>query len=249
MRRFLLAVLLLVVILVPAVCMASGYVVILKNKKKIRCKEAMQIKGQSAILTLSTGTLASYPLALVDLVETERYNQLGFGDAILIEELSVDGNSMPTPTPVQPLGNLATLDAGEELLGSAADPTPTPTPGIMLQSYLYRDDRIVQAFAKIFDESKLYVYKTSGGTQSDYFFVQAVTDEEREVFATLRTVAEAFAYISQQHPDIAPAAVELEMISTSGKPAGTFRITPQMARDLARGAVSIEQFYVANVIF
>jgi hypothetical protein len=76
---------------VTVVAAAQGYVVILKSGHKIRCKEALRIEGPNAILTLATGTVASYPLALVDLVETERYNQLGLGNALMIEELSVHG--------------------------------------------------------------------------------------------------------------------------------------------------------------
>ena len=83
-------------LVVSAVIAAQGYVVILKSGHKIRCKEAMKIEGPNAILTLATGTVASYPVALIDLVETERYNQLGLGDALMIEELSVQGTPIPT---------------------------------------------------------------------------------------------------------------------------------------------------------
>ena len=53
------------VLLVAAlVSAAGGYVVILKSGHKIRCKEPLRIEGQIAVLTLATGTLASYPLQL-----------------------------------------------------------------------------------------------------------------------------------------------------------------------------------------
>jgi hypothetical protein len=50
---------------------AGGYVVILKSGHKVRCKEPMRIEGPIAMLTLATGTLASYPLVLIDLVELQ----------------------------------------------------------------------------------------------------------------------------------------------------------------------------------
>ena len=93
------------------------------------------------------------------------------------------------------------------------------------------------------------IYRTSRGTQPDYFFVQATTDSEREVFAALEIVAEAYVLINQIHPEIAPTAVELEMIQTSGKPAGTFRLTPAMAKELASGETPAQAFYIKNVIF
>ncbi|MDH3814323.1 MAG: hypothetical protein OEV48_07530 [Acidobacteriota bacterium] len=231
---------------------AQGYVVILKSGHKIRCKEPMRIEGPNAVLVLATGTLTSYPVLLVDLVETERYNQLGLGDALLIEELSVHGTPIPTPTPRTSLGQYATIDAGGEggpALGNTVEPTPAPTPGIKLQTEKYHDERIDQAFSKIFDEKELLIYTTSRGTQPDHFFVQTTTDSEREVFDALETVAEAYVLINRIHPEISPAAVELKMVQTSGKPAGTFRLTPELAKELAGGETPAQTFYIKNVIF
>lgn len=240
---------LLVVTLVSA---AGGYVVILKNGHKIRCKEPMRIEGPIAMITLATGTLASYPLIMIDLVETERYNQLGLGDALMLEQLSVHGTPIPTPTPYTSLGQHATIDAAggdSAALGTTAEPTPAPTPGIELQEENYQDEKVEQAFTKIFDDKELLIYRTSRGTQPDYFFVQATTDSEREVFAALEIVAEAYVLINKIHPEVAPTAVELEMIQTSGKPAGTFRLTPAMAKELTSGETPAQAFYIKNVIF
>jgi hypothetical protein len=76
-----------------------------------------------------------------------------------------------------------------------------------------------------------------------------VTDSEREVFNALEVVAEAYALILQIHEDLAPEAVELQMIQTSGKPAGTFRLTPELARELATGKTQTQTFYIKHVIF
>jgi hypothetical protein len=231
---------------------AEGYVVILKSGHKIRCKEPMQIQGENAILTLSTGTVTSYPLQLIDLVETERYNQMGLGDALMIEELSVAGEEVVTPTPRTSLGNVTTIDAGggsSPVLGSTSAPSPTPTPGIQLQPTDYHDDRITDAFTKIFDDKELLIYRTSQGSRPEYFFVQATTDSETEVFKALETVAEAYAVISELHPDLAPQAVELKMLQTSGKPAGTFRLTPALAKELVSGKTPTKSFYIKHVIF
>ena len=241
--------LLMITVLVTSLVAAQGYVVILKNGHKIRCREPLRIEGDQAILTLATGTVASYPLSYVDLVETERYNQLGLGDALLIEELTV-GTPVPTPTPRVSLGDVVTLDVKKNPeLGSTSNPTPTPTPGIKLQSVPYGEERIDRAFSQFFDDRGLYLYRTSTGTRPDYFFVQVVTDSQREVFTALRAVAEAFTLIHELHQSMAPEAVELQMIQTSGKAAGTFRLTPELARELVSENTSIEQFYVKHVIF
>jgi len=253
MSRFRIAGLVTAVLFVVAMVVAAqGYVVVLKSGHKIRCKEPMRIEGPNAILTLAAGTLTSYPLQLVDLVETERYNQLGLGNALMIEELSVRGTPIPTPTPSTSLGQHATIDAGGgggPALGSTTEPTPVPTPGIKLQAEKYHDERVDQAFSKIFDEKELLIYTTSRGTQPDHFFVHTTTDSEREVFDALETVAEAFVLIIRIHPEISPAAVELQMVQTSGKPAGTFRLTPDLARELADDETPTQTFYIKHVIF
>lgn len=70
MRRSLAVALAVVLLVLAQMASAAGYVVILKNGHKIRCKEPMTIDGDNAIITLVTGTVASYPLTQVDLIET-----------------------------------------------------------------------------------------------------------------------------------------------------------------------------------
>jgi hypothetical protein len=204
-------------------------------------------------LTLTTGTITSYPLQLINVVETERYNQMGLGDALMIEELSVDGETLATPTPRTALGKVTSLDLGNTgdtpELSAAMEPTPTPTPGIELQGAKYHDERIDQAFSKIFDDKDLLIYKTSQGSQPEYFFVQATTDSEAEVFKALETVAEAYVAINHLLSDLSPKAVELKMVQTSGKPAGTFRLTPDEAKELVSGKTPTQTFYIKHVIF
>jgi hypothetical protein len=247
-------ILLVCLALMVATAGAEGYVVILKSGHKIRCKEPMTIQGPNAIITLSTGTLTSYPVDLVDLVETERYNQLGLGDAVMIDELTIEGEAFPTPTPPKSLAQYTDLkvrdgESRDTTLRSTTEATPTPTPGIKLQSTKYHDDRIDQAFSRIFDEKDLFIYRTSQGTRPEYFFVQTTTDSEREVFKALGVVAHAYALIYQTDRELAPEAVELQMVATSGKPAGTFRLTPELAMELASGKTQEQLFYIRHVIF
>lgn len=241
------------VLMVAMVAYATGYVVVLKNGHKIRCSEPLRIDGPNAIITLVTGVVTSYPLDQVDLIESERYNKLGVGDALLLDNIGSEGTPIPTPTPKRSLGHYASInsDATDDgmALKSMMSPTPTPTPGIKLQSTGYHDERITRAFSKILDDKSLYLYRLSAGTQPNYLFIQTVTDSEREVFRALDIVAEAFVIIHRLHPDLSPEAVELQMVQTTNKAAGTFRLTPELAAVLAEKQMSVEEFYVKNVIF
>lgn len=248
MRRFLIVVLAIALVAASAIA-AKGYIVFFKNGTFIRAKEALRIEGRQALITLPTGTVTSYPLDHVDLIRTERYNKLGLGDAVIVAD-EAELAPRPTITPTPSLGGMARLNLeSDSVLGSSLHPTPTPTPGIRLQSQAYHDARVDRAFTQILDDRKLYTYRTSVGTQPEYYFVQAVTDDQQAVFHALKAVTEAYAIIHELHPDVAPVAVELEMISLTGKPAGTFRMNAELARSLATGKISVEQFYVNNVIF
>lgn len=251
MRRSVVLFCSLVLMVAAVVAAASGYVIILKNGSRIRAREPLKIEGRNAIITLITGTMTSYPLDQIDLVATERYNRMGFGDALTIDGLGEETRPMPTITPTRPLGSLAQLDTslGGPVLGSTVEPTPTPTPGITLRNRAYHDPRVEQAFAQILDDKKLYQYRTSVGTQPDYLFIRTVTDTQREVFKSLQVVCEAFTLIHDLHPEISPAVVELEMVTLSNKPAGVFRIMPEDAKMLSSGETSVEQFYVQHVMF
>jgi len=250
MKKFLIMSVVVLSLGIAALVAASGAIVVLKNGQKLRCKEPMTIQGKNAIITLSTGIVTSYPLSQVDLVATERYNQLGLGDALTIDALERNDKTTPTPTPQPSLGSLAKISAqnvGADL--GMQEIEPTPTPGIMLKTYGYRDEKVDAAIREVLDKENIYLYRTSAGTKTDYFFVQATTDNEREVFNAIRAVAKAFALISTRAPKLAPKAVELKMVETSGKNAGTFRMTPEQAAAIADGSVSIEKYYVENVIF
>ena len=251
MRRILALAAVILILIIGQLASATGYVVILKNGHKIRCKEPLQILGNLAHITLVTGTVASYPVAQIDLIETERYNQQGLGSALEIEELAVYADARPVPTPRSSLGKFVSLDAMERNpeLKTTMAPTPTPTPGIRLQTYPYHDERVTRAFEKVFADEKLYLYHTSGGTRQGYFFIQAVTDSEAQVFHALETVCQAFYLIRAADPEIAPKVVELQMVQTSRKAAGTFRITPEDAEGLLNGTTSVQNFYIRNVIF
>jgi len=248
-RRIIISVIILSLCAV-ALVMAGGSVVILKNGQKLRCREPMTIQGKNAIITMVTGVVTSYPLSQVDLIATERYNQLGLGDALTIDALEQRDVVKPTPTPRPSLGSLAKISAENVSpdLGME-DVDPTPTPGIMLKTHGYHDPKVNAAIREVLDKENLYLYRTSAGTKPEYFFIQATTDSEKEVFGAIRAVAKAFSLIVSRAPELAPEAIELKMVETSGRTAGTFRMSPGQAKAVADDSVPIEKYYVENVIF
>ena len=249
-----LALLSLAVVLASGICAgqeASGeYLVFFLNGKSFCAMGEFKVVGKSAHIMRNDGNLVSYPVNLLDLVETERNRQLDFGCARVIEvgDRTITRRSAPAPTPA--MGKRPLVIPGADSEGSDGDfATPTPMPDIMLRDLPYSNQKVTKVFAELLDDRRIYLYKTSVGSRPEYLFIRATTEGQREVFATLTTVADAFVMVRDVMPEAAPAAVELVMIRTSGHEAGTFRITPEMATTLASGRVTIEEFYFRNVIF
>jgi len=250
-KRAVLATIIIMLLVAVTASATAGYVVILKNGQRIRAREPMTVQGKQVLIVLATRTLSMIPIDKVDFVATERYNKLGLGDALTIDALDRVEQPRPTATPRRPLGSIASINTGatQSVLGSAETPTPTPTPGIQLHNYPFAEKKVDEAFRQMFDEHHMYLYRTSVGTRPNFYMVQTITDSDKEVFNAIRAVSGAYSVIHKLHPEMAPKAVELQMLTTSGKPAGTFRISPEMAEELVSEKISAEAFYVKHVIF
>jgi hypothetical protein len=221
----------------------------MKNGSTIRASKPMEIQGRQVIITLLNGTVTSIAIEQVDLVKTERYNQQGFGSSVRVEGLS-DQKPEPTPTPRPRLADVGQLRRQPTPTPDKdLPPTPTPTPQIKLRTEPYPFPKVVEDFKRVFDEERLYLYKLSVGTSGDRLHINVVTDSEREVFHAVEVVSKAYFVINELDSEGVPEIVELQLMTTTSKPAGTFRIDPDIARSLVENELSVEQFYVRHVIF
>jgi hypothetical protein len=229
---------------------ADEYLVFFLNGKSFCAMGELQVVGKSAHITRVDGNLVSYPVHLLDLVETERNRQLNFGCARVIEVGGRAQARMATPTPTPAMGTRPLLVPGADTEPAEVDSSePTPVPDITLRTEPYSDAKVVVAFEQLLDERHVYLRETSVGSRPEYLFFRVTTDSQGEVFSTLTTVAEGYTMVNEVMTAGAPAAVELEMIRTSGLEAGRFRILPDMAKTLANGQITVEEFFFRNVKF
>jgi len=228
---------------------SDEYLVFFLNGKALCAVGQLEVDGKSARITRTDGTLVSYPVHLIDLVETERNRQLNFGCAKVIEvgERPHARRASPTPTPAVGARPLLVPGADAESAGDLEQTSALPE--ITLREEAYSDPRVVAAFEQTLDARRIFLYQTSAGSQPEYLFIRATTDSQREVFSTLTAVTDAFTMVGKAASVAVPAVVELEMVRTSGSQAGVFRIFPDMARTLASGQISVEEFYFRHVRF
>jgi hypothetical protein len=74
----------------------------------------------------------------------------------------------------------------------------------------------------------------------------ATASSEQAVFNTLSATARA---ISEATVRGRTASVEIVLSTTSGEPAGTFEMTPMQAKILVDRGVSVQDYFIKNVIF
>jgi hypothetical protein len=224
------------------------YVVLLKNGTRVVARDKYTIKGGNALIVLKNGTLTSVPLSQVDVPATEKLNAKNLGDAIPLEWADGGQRPLATPTPTPSVTTLGHIRAGEgRPIGEAAGPTPTP--GIAYRAARFSDEQVDQAFQQGLESYHLYLYRSSQGTQPDFYFMEIQVNGQAEVLRALQAVATTYHLLQEKAPERTPKRVELQLLNESGREAGVFRLSPEDARLLATGEVKPEDFFVQHVIF
>jgi hypothetical protein len=239
--------LLVVALMLVAVWAQATYVVILRNGSRIVARDKYEVKGPNAIVTLKNGALMAIPMNQINLPATEKFNQQHLGDAVPLDWVDA-GVVQSTPTPTPSVASLGRIRP-DEIRPLADANQPTPTPGITFHDKPYRDRQVDQAFQEGLENSHLYLYRTSQGTDPKFLFVEVQVNGQPEVLKALQAIAGTYDVVAKQAPDRAPEKVEIRMLNESGKEAGVFRIGVADAAELAGGKVTPQEFYVQHVIF
>ncbi|HEY6066757.1 MAG TPA: hypothetical protein VIY96_11405 [Thermoanaerobaculia bacterium] len=224
-----------------------AYVVKLKDGSLVFARIPYTVKGTRAIITLENGTVTQIPLDKVDVPGTDKYNKENFGNVVAIDTPQEKGFQLPTPVP-QPKDALQTLIRQKR--GQLGLPTPGPAPAGSVAGAGASDpaqsiDPILQStVAHVFEGAGITQYRltnTRGKTR-----LLATASSEQTVFNTLSAAARA---ITEAAARGRSASVEIVLATSSGEPAGTFEMTPVQAKLLVDKGVTIQDYFVKNVVF
>ena len=223
-----------------------AYVVKLKDGSLVFARSPYTVKGARAIITLENGTVTQIQLDKIDVPGTEKYNRENPGNVIALDTPQEKVFQLPTPIPQSknPLQDL--IRSRREHLGV---PTPGPAPSgsgaAPGPDSMQTADPIIQAaFAHVFEGAGIAQYRVTNvrGTTR----VIATANTEQAVFNTLSASARA---ISEAAGRGRTAPVEIVLTTGSGEPAGTFEMSPVQAKFLVDRGVTIQDYFVKNVIF
>lgn len=227
---------------------AFGYVVKLKDGSLVFARTPYTVKGTRAIITLENGTVTQIPLEKIDVPGTEKYNRENFGNVIAIDTPEEKTRTLPTPPPrsERPLQDYI-RQRGTRMGVATPGPAPPaagsgePVPDTSWQTV---DPLLQAAISRVFEGAGITQYRVTpyrGRTR-----LLATTNSEQVVFNTLSASARALTELANRGRT---ASVEIVMTTSAGDPAGTFQMNTSEARLLVDGSLTVQDYFVRNVIF
>jgi len=218
-----------------------AYTVKLKDGSIIFARSKYDVRGKKAIITLQNGTVTSVDLELIDVPGTDQYNKDNLGNVLVIEpgqEKQPSVSTVPTPA----TASLQEVIRRKKLTLGA----PTLRPGSDVNAATAQqqvDMQVEQTFRRVLDGANINQYRLTNSKGKVRFLATANTEEA--VFNTVSAAARALAELGSRGKDV---AVEIVLTTSSGESGGNLEMTPEQARLLVNGNVTVAEFYVKNVL-
>jgi len=231
----------LLLLLAPS---AFAYVVKLKDGTLVFARAPYTVKGTMAIITLENGNVTQIALDKVDVPGTVKYNKENFGNVVALDTPEEKPKTLPTAPPRSnnPLGDLIKQRGTRMSL-------PTPVPAAAATSGGGAEggavDSVYQAtFTQVFEGTGISQFRVTNYRGKTRILVTA--DSEQAVFSTLSASARALTDAAAKGRS---APVEIVMTTQSGESAGFFEMTPAQAKLLVDRNLTVQDYFVKNVVF
>jgi hypothetical protein len=218
-----------------------AYSVKLKDGSIIFARSKYEVRGKKAIITLQNGTVTSVDVDLIDIPGTDQYNKDNMGNVLVIEPGTEKQPSVST-VPAPPTVSLQEIIRRKNVkLGAPTSRTGSETNANTAQQQV--DMQVEQTFRKVLDGANINQYRLTNSKGKVRFLATANTEEA--VFNTVSAAARALAELGSRGKDV---AVEIVLTTSGGESGGNLEMTPDQARLLVNGNVTVAEYYVKNVI-
>jgi hypothetical protein len=224
-----------------------AYVIKLKDGTLVFARAPYTVKGTQAIITLENGNVTQIALDKVDVPGTVKYNKENFGNVISIDAPEERPKQLPTvpPRSNNPLGDLIKqrgTRVGLPTPGPAAPASASASGGKTGEAV----DSVYQSvFTQVFQGAEISQFRVTSA-RGGITRVLVTADSEQAVFSVLsasaRAMRDAFARGRS-------APVEIVLTTLSGESAGTFEMTPVDAKLLVDRHLTVQEYFVKNVMF
>jgi hypothetical protein len=224
-----------------------AYVVKLKDGTLVFARAPYTVKGTLAIITLENGNVTQIAMDKVDVPGTIRYNKENFGNVVALDAPEERPKQLPTAPPRSnnPLGDLIKQRGTRMSLPTPGPAAPPSAAGTGAKSGEAAVDPVYQsAFTQVFEGAEISQFRVASARGKTRILVTA--DSEQSVFSTLSAAARALRdAFGRGRSD----SVEIVLTTSSGEPAGTFDMSPAQAKLLVDKNLTVQEYFVKNVIF
>jgi hypothetical protein len=236
--------LLVLAALALAASVAFAYNIKLKDGSIIFARAMYQVKGTKAIITLPNGTVTQIDLDTIDIPGTEQYNKENPGNVIAIVPGEDKEIKLPVLKPPPTYSLQEMLRQRKTKLGvPPAKPAGGPEAGASGTAWQAPDPAVELAFRRVLDGAAITQYRLA--SYRGKLRLLATANSEEAVFNLLSASARALADLQEKGK---AAVVEIVLTTATGDPAGSFEMSPENARQLVNGTVSVADYFVKNVI-
>ena len=234
---------------------ALAYVIILKDGTRIVAREKPNTQGKSWVFVVPSGNRQSIPVTEVDMEKTEKVNASGTGDAY---ELDQGATTLQQTDPSRKPSISEFIQTTKKTgIGETPEPTPgkgatqpgsrpggiqEPSTAAVVEGV---DPAVSDAFVRAFAGASLRGARLAPMPKG--VRVQAITDNEQQVFASLGAVARGLKEARALGKPLDKAEVVLG--TAAGENAGRFVMNADDADALLNGRISAARYFVANVAF
>lgn len=223
----------------------AAYIVILKDGTRLRARDRWTTVNGKALLQLENGQRMSIELGVIDVARTNEQNSSGLGDARLI------GTKGEAPAAKkQEVSSLGQLTSPKGLGGNDGATQGVAGVGREIREVTTGggvSPDVLSRFSAAYENVGLYDARvTAAGPGA--VRVELVADNEDQVFKALS----ATTFLVRQLPaklNVALSSVDLSMRTIRGGAAGRFNVTPADAEALEKKTMTLQQYYVARVMF
>ena len=234
------------VLLLAASHAFAAYTVVMKDGTRYQAKAKWTVVNGKAIIRLETGGAVSVDPALIDAAKSEEVTKSGLGDVKLfgVEKAPQPQSKQQAPSLGSSVKIRPRAKFGETPTPAVTETAPNAARTTTVANQL--DSRVAGNFERAYENIGIFE-RTMAGTNR-VVRAEVTTDNEDKVFNAIS--ATAFLIVRNAGVDgVEIDMVELFMKTTNGGAAGRFQMDRADAEAINTKAVSIQDYYVRNVIY
>lgn len=249
----------LVLLVLLCTAPAFAYTIYLKDGSRLIAKEAYEVRGDQALITLQNGARTSIDASEIDIERTRAANQGAYGSALVLD----DGRLTELPSEEAPAPEASLSDIVGDRPSSVVDrpratrpvprpeaPAPATTDGNLrnLPRRPFSDLDLAAEVQRIFRAQGVEHVLISQGTRTDRLLIDLTTNSEASVFRALQVASRVLLHTRDAYPS-ASTVFELLLSTAERENAGQFVLTGTLAQSLVDGEVDPSAFFIEHVQF